>query len=128
MLRGREIFRMLVSGYRVQLEEKGLLKRRIPCPKLPPPIARAFKKPLEVAGKPEKPLELKGKFELTEPKEITEGIEIPIFKPKKISRVGLRGEEETKDFKTAYPLIPLNPTKNQPIFAYTQIGWDDKDG
>ncbi len=128
MSRGREIFKMLVSGYRVQLEEKGLLKRRIPYPKPPPPMAKAFKKPLEATGKLEKSLELKGKFEPTESKEITEGIEIPIFKPKKISRVGLRGEEETKDFKTAYPLIPLNPTKNQPILAYTQIGWDDKNG
>jgi len=123
MSRGREIFRMLVRGYKTQLEEMGPMKRIKPSSKVPPSAPPPSSSMLQP---PKKPLEIRGKLELIESEREMEEIEIPIFKPTKISRIGLEEVEETKDFKTSYPLIPLKPSKNQPVFAYTQIGWNDK--
>ncbi|MEM7821546.1 MAG: type II/IV secretion system ATPase subunit [Candidatus Aenigmatarchaeota archaeon] len=53
-----------------------------------------------------------------------EGIEIPEF-PSKVKIGAIKPEEEVK-LKISYPLIPRNPAKNEPIFAYARIYWDEE--
>lgn len=56
---------------------------------------------------------------------IIEGFEIPQM-PKKGAKIeALETEEEKSYLSLAYPLIPRSPAKNEHVFAYTQIFWDN---
>lgn len=108
----RQIFRKLKQGY--------MIKARIRPPKPKERIS-----PLIVARAPKVEVMKIGVPKVIKPEGIKElkAIEIPTFKLKKISRVGLGEKEEIKTFQTQYPLIPRKPKKDEPIYAYTKIGW-----
>jgi type IV secretory pathway ATPase VirB11/archaellum biosynthesis ATPase len=114
MLKARQIFRLLVKGYRA--------KKR----KEMEAVARALGKPVPVTAEfPKKPLEVTGKLRLLPPEEEKlKAIEIPEFTTKRISKIGLKEEEEETTFQATYPLIPEKPMKGEPILAYAQIKWD----
>ena len=57
--------------------------------------------------------------------EEVEGIEIPPFVPTAVKPVR-RSAEEEGHITLTYPLIPKNPRKGEPIFAYARIYWDPK--
>jgi len=116
MINGIRIFRKLVRGYRNEI-----MKRMPPAPGgQQVPVTAEF---------PEKPLEVTGALRLLPPeeKELL-GIEIPDFKTKRVSKLGLGEEEEITSFMTSYPLIPERPKKGEPVLAYTQIGWNERKG
>jgi len=113
MLTGRAIFKKMVKGYKVLKKGKLVTPgvEQIPIPFL----TELSRKPVEVTGElrllpPEKP-------EL-------EGIEIPPFKSRLITRTGLKEGEIEETFEMTYPLIPEKPKKGEPIFAYTHIKWN----
>jgi len=106
----RRIFGKLVKGYKTWLRQKEKKKEE--------------SKPLL-----EEPVEITGAIEIKEPekkvKEVEKGIKIPEFKTKRVSRVGIEELEEKKGlFKAIYPLIPENPSKDEPIMAYARIEWN----
>ena len=116
MINGIRVFRKLVRGYRNEI-----MKRMPPAPGgQQVPVTAEF---------PEKPLEVTGALRLLPPeeKELL-GIEIPDFKTKRVSKLGLGEEEEITSFMTSYPLIPERPKKGEPVLAYTQIGWNERKG
>jgi flagellar protein FlaI len=116
MINGIRVFRKLVKGYRNEI-----IKRM-------PPAPGSQQVPV-TAESPEKPLEVTGALRLLPPeeKELL-GIEIPDFKTKRVSKLGLGEEEEIKSFMTSYPLIPERPNRGEPVLAYTQIGWNERKG
>jgi len=116
MIDGIRVFRKLVRGY-----------RRLQIKKIPVvPGGQPF--PV-TAGFPEKPLEVTGALKLLPPEEEKlEAIEIPDFKTKRVSKLGLGEESEVTSFTTSYPLIPERPMKGEPVLAYTQIGWSERRG
>src|SRR3972149_1251555 len=56
---------------------------------------------------------------------LAEAFELPSltqkFKPGKFETT-----EEKKSLRLAYPLIPRQPKKGEPIYAYTKISWEQK--
>ena len=85
--------------------------------------------PLQVAARQPLPIRQDAPMEMIirhpEPEPITEGIEIPSLH--KRVKFGKLNVEETHPIKTmVYPLIPSEPKKGEPIFAYAKIYWDDK--
>ncbi len=121
MINGRIIFKKLVNGY-ITLKKRGVETTEMghifppPFVATAPPIATVF---------PQKPLEVTGELKLLPPeKPELEGIEIPVFKSKLITTAGLEEQKIEQTFETSYPLIPEKPTKDQPIFAYTEIKWN----
>lgn len=59
------------------------------------------------------------------PPQEMEGIEIPQI-PKLAVKLGsLEAEEELHSISLTYPLIPRSPAKNEHVFAYTRIFWDE---
>ena len=117
MLTGRQIFRLLVKGYRNILKKK---ERE---------GVKEVGKPIPVVAKPpEKPLKVTGALRLMPPEEKKpEGIEIP-EKKGRIKKIALVEGEEITTFTATYPLIPEKPKKGEPIFAYARIAWNDKLG
>jgi len=116
MIKGTRVFRKLVRGYR------RLLQRTMPSIPVGQqvPVSASF---------PEKPLEVTGALRLLPPEEKElAAIEIPDFKTKKVTKLGLEEEGEITSFTTSYPLIPEKPTKYEPVSAYVQIGWDERRG
>jgi len=114
---GRRIFNRLRRGYKIisrsEKEEK--------VEKIKPEIVQIIERLKE-------PVVEKEKEEIVEETEKKEGLEIPEFMfEKKVKVGGLYGtKEEEKKLSLVYPLIPSNPTKGEPIFAYVKIFWDDK--
>lgn len=119
MLKGRLIFRKLVRGYKV------LKKGKVLTPgveQIPINFPTTF--PTESSNKP---LEVTGELRLLPPeKPELEGIEIPPFKSRLITKAGLAEEGVEETFETTYPLIPEKPKKDEPVFAYTQIKWSSE--
>jgi flagellar protein FlaI len=116
MIKGTKIFRKLVRGYR-RISEKTI-----------PQISVGQKVSVPTIF-PEKPLEVTGALRLLPPKEEELiAIEIPDFKTKKVTKLGLGEEGEVKSFATSYPLIPEKPTKYEPVSAYAQIAWNERRG
>jgi flagellar protein FlaI len=119
MLNGRVIFRKFVKGYKIL--KKGKL--------VPPgidqiPITFPTSFPMEP---PKQPLEVTGELRLLPPeKPELEGIEIPPFKSRMVTKAGLKEEMIEEAFETTYPLIPEKPTKGEPVFAYAQIKWNQQ--
>ena len=106
------IFKKLVNGYRTKLKWE-----------------REKHPPLEAISRfPEEPLEIRGEVSIKEPDEgdkgKIEGIKIPEFDTKRVSKFGIHEKEEIDYLSTTYPLIPETPEKNQPIMAYVKISWD----
>ena len=91
--------------------------------------SRISGQPVKVAAEQPLPMRPEAPFEMTlrHPKpELAEGgIEIPVF-VKKVKFGKLAPEEEKPIAAMAYPLIPSNPKKGEPIFAYVKISWDAK--
>jgi flagellar protein FlaI len=114
---GRRIFNRLRRGYKIisrsEKEEK--------VEKIKPEIVQIIERLKE-------PVVEKEKEEIVEETEKKEGLEIPEFMfEKKVKVGGLYGtKEEEKKLSLVYPLIPNNPAKGEPIFAYVKIFWDDK--
>jgi len=114
---GRRIFNRLRRGYKIisrsEKEEK--------VEKIKPEIVQIIERLKE-------PVVEKEKEEIVEETEKKEGLEIPEFMfEKKVKVGGLYGtKEEEKKLSLVYPLIPSNPAKGEPIFAYVKIFWDDK--
>ena len=55
------------------------------------------------------------------------GIEIPeILAGVQPGKLSTKEEEESQRVSLTYPLIPRNPAKGEPIFAYAKISWDEK--
>lgn len=75
----------------------------------------------------DKPVEISGSVVVKKPEEIQsfllEGIDIPDFTTRRISTAGL--ERDEGKVSLSYPLIPEKPAKDEPIFAYAQIKWND---
>ena len=55
-----------------------------------------------------------------------EGIEISEVFPRKVRFEKLKVKERPPTKELKYPLIPPNPKKGQPVFAYAHIFWDKK--
>jgi flagellar protein FlaI len=117
MLNKRKIFKKLVFGYKNILE---MQKEGIRISPISVPIKAEFS-----GG----PLEVKGALRLLPPEEEKfESVEIPDFKTKKVSKLGIEAEEEVTTFTTSYSLIPQAPQQGEPVFAYTAIGWNEEKG
>jgi len=54
-----------------------------------------------------------------------EGLELPEVLPKTLKLTKLEEEAEKGKLSFAYPLIPKNPRKDEPVLAYVKIFWDD---
>ena len=115
MINGIRVFRKLVRGY------KRLLEQQMPAaPGTEIPVTARF---------PEKPLEVTGALKLLPPEEEKlAAIEIPDFKTKRVTKLGLGEEEEITSFTAAYSLIPERPKRGESILAYTKISWDERRG
>jgi flagellar protein FlaI len=96
------------------------------------------KVPVETQGLPiqfpEQPIKIPFQIvpmNIEEPKEKkeliieTEGMEIPKFSPAHV-KTGEIEEEERERITIIQPLIPKKPKKDEPIFAYAKIYWDEK--
>ncbi len=92
---------------------------------------RMFGQPAESAGgtywvpRREGPLEIT--LKAPKPEAVSGGVEIPVLN-KKIKFGKLSLEEEKHISTSVYPLIPSQPKKGDPIFAYTKISWDARAG
>jgi len=109
---GSSVFRTLVKGYQnLSKKEKEETHTKI-------------KGPLEVFGS------VKIQQEKTEKlkKEKLEGIEIPDFKTKRVSSLGIKHEEEKQYFQATYALIPAKPKRNEKVLSYAKIFWDPQKG
>lgn len=85
---------------------------------------------LQTAGEPIRipiqPIALPVKYEETVEKKIKiEGVEIPEFSPTHVKIANME-EGEKEKIAMAYPLIPKKPAKNEIVFAYAKIYWDEK--
>jgi len=76
---------------------------------------------------PIQPIALPIKFEeqVEKKRKIEEGLEIPEFSPALV-KIAKMEEGEREKIAMAYPLIPKKPEKNETIFAYAKIYWDEK--
>jgi flagellar protein FlaI len=118
------IFKRLVIGYRA-LKKRGVGIPEVTNTPLPSHTTTIFSPIIQQIQ--QKPLEVTGELKLLPPeKPALEGIEIPDFKLKLISKAGLEEGRIEQTFETSYPLIPEKPKKGQPIFAYTQIKWNSQ--
>jgi len=107
------IFKKLVDGYKTQVKwkinDKPTLK--------------------SITNFPKGPLEIKGEVSIKEPEKEKsvvefEGIEIPEFNTKRVSKFGIIHEEDADFISMVYPLIPEFPEKNETIMAYAKIQWN----
>ena len=103
---GRKVFRKLKKGYNAKLlaQTKG---ENVPV---------AYPMQITATLKPE----------AEEKEEKLEGIEIPTFKVKRLTTVGIEEKEDVSAFKVQYPLTPIKPRKGEPILAYANISWDPR--
>lgn len=118
---GKKIIYKLIKGCRIKAKEiSGQLPTLPAQPQIAPKIP--LQKPIEI---PKIPEEIRGKFELVLPKkELPRGFEIPEFPIGKM-KVG-RVKKEVPMGQIIYPLIPRKPAKDEPVFAYAKIYWDEK--
>ncbi|MEM5793228.1 MAG: type II/IV secretion system ATPase subunit [Candidatus Aenigmatarchaeota archaeon] len=111
-MKRRVIFRKLVDGYKAQtrwkLDDKTYFKGIIP----------SFDKPIEITGE----VSIRGqeKIKLGELK----GVEIPEFDKKRPSKFGIGKDGDFSPYQATYPLIPSNPSKDEPIMAYAKVQWN----
>jgi len=116
MLIAQLIFRKLVRGCRILAEsgQKGIVS--FPASTLPatPAVAIAGTKIGEITA--EKLIIVK--------KDEAKPVEIPTFKPREITRMGIEEKEHDTSFRIQYPLVPNKPKKNEPVFAFASIGWN----
>lgn len=142
MVTGQKIFKKLVKGYRKSITKQQAIILAPPTviPSNEPiflpqsqqralqsqqPIITTYQqKPFPVG---QNPSEVKGTLELVPHKEIKklEGLEIPLL-PKRVKPGRLKTEESAEKLNISYPLIPRNPQKGEPVFAYAKIFWDTK--
>lgn len=112
-MNGRSVFSKLVAGY------KNLKKQQ----EKEPSIA-TFTSITRI----DKPVEITGSIIVKKPEEIQtfilEGVEIPDFTTRRISIAGLKIEENK--IKLKYPLIPEKPSRDESIFAYAKIEWNNE--
>jgi len=86
---------------------------------------------LQTAGEPIiipiQPIALPVKYEeaVGKKRKIEEGVEIPEFSPAHV-KIAKMEEGEREKITMAYPLIPKKPAKNETVFAYAKIYWDEK--
>ena len=110
-MRGRIVFRKLVSGYRAIKRSK---ERSVDLMR---PIIE-IKESLELE---------KGKKQEEQPEiQKIEGIKIPEFDTKVVRGGVIKEEEEVGTFSTSYPLIPESPSKDEPVLAYAKIRWNSQ--
>ena len=122
MINGRFIFKKLVNGYK-EIKKRGM---GVPEVRTFPTSAPIIQQPI-IQQFPQKPLEVTGELKLLPPdKPKLEGIEIPTFKSKMMTKAGLEEGIIEKTFEISYPLIPEKPAKGQPVFAYVQIKWNSQ--
>lgn len=99
---GKGVFKRLVKGYKILSKEGSAV---------PGGQVVVQQVPVQPIGAEEKEPEI-------------QGIEVPPFKPKSV-RIGDMAEDEEKEHeRLQYPLIPTQPKKGEPVFAYATIGWD----
>lgn len=80
----------------------------------------AAPKEVRVVKEVERPVEAEAKEEEVE----VEGIEIPKTVPRRVRPV--KEEEERRRIFSVYPLIPPRPKKDEPVFAYARIYFDER--
>ncbi len=117
-MNARKIFQLLAKGYRkikVEKETKEISAENVGS--LHPTIFETILKIVSETKKTEKK-------EVTTKKEKIEGIEIPEIVSKKVKLRKAPLEERKKEI--VYPLIPRNPSKEEPILSYARIYWDKK--
>jgi len=143
----KKIFKSLVRGYRiVERENREKLAERMaesmqaasnvsstsPALSAPAPVITIInnpaspQQPAQTALQPSVEVKAVGeerKGGVIERK--VEGFEIPDFKQKTV-KLGEMRPEEAKIMPMVYPLIPSKPKKDEPVFAYAKIFWDDK--
>jgi len=69
--------------------------------------------------------EKKSPYMLSKTPEELQGVEIPQIPRRSLKIESLEPEEETHSISLAYPLIPRFPAKNEHVFAYAKIFWDE---
>ena len=113
--KGRKIFRKLRRGCLKQLKAS---KQFQAGKEGTVPVAYPMPYPMQITAtlKPE----------AEEKEEKLKGIEIPVFKTGRLSRIGLEEKEEIGSFTTQYPLTPIKPQKGEPVLAYAKIVWNPK--
>jgi flagellar protein FlaI len=87
------------------------------------PSEQPIQIPIQPIIVPIKTEELKEKEELIVERE---GIEIPKFSPTLVKIGEIEEKEEKEKITMIQPLIPKKPKKDEPIFAYAKIYWDEK--
>jgi len=113
---GKNVVQKLIKGYRISTMKKDtsslsvadLQKIILPLQLIPKIIMGAQKE----GGAPQ------------EVQVIIEGLELPQTVPKLVEMPIL--SEPLREKTLSYPLIPRKPAKDEPIFAYTKIFWDEK--
>jgi flagellar protein FlaI len=113
---GKNIVQRLIKGYKFSSMKKDIssisvadLKKIILPLELIPSITMGAQKE---AGVPQ------------EAQFVIEGFELPQILPKLVEMPTL--PEPIREKTLSYPLIPKKPAKDEPIFAYTKIFWDEK--
>ncbi len=84
------------------------------------------KGPLPGAGEPQGPSEKGGEKGVVAG--MMPGMDITLPKTPTILETPISSEdrEKMRNMKMMYPLIPSHPKKNEKVYAYARIGWDDK--
>ena len=139
---GRAIVQKLIKGYRRSREEEEPIKiiRRVEIeegPKTQPIFEKSVgvvQKPVEVVQRPvnvvqKTPVETAQRPITIIQTQFGAPIEIPKIPHRVDKLLTLHGGEPLveKNLNLTYPLIPRKPAKDEKVFAYAKIFWDDKE-
>lgn len=122
---GKAIVQKLIKGYRISKREEKPIQviREVERP------IEVIQTPANVAQRPPAPIaQTPANINVNNiQKSITGAIEIPKI-PHKISKIFSVKDEgvQEKNISLNYPLIPRKPGKDEKVFAYAKIFWDEK--
>ncbi len=116
----KKVAQKLVKGYGLV---SGRVKKAAKDAEVAPPVQAQAGMPYAPPAAP--PSEIKGEVKI-EGHVAIEGLQVPEFMfDRKIKAAGLYGTAaEGEKVFMIYPLVPVKPAKNEPIFAYARISWD----
>jgi flagellar protein FlaI len=129
---GKSVVQRFVKGYRISKREERPIRviEKVVVRETPgEAVHRQFERPAEIAKKPEE-IEIRGE-EHQKPSivqmQVVGSIELPGV-PHRINKTfQARGEiVPEKNISLNYPLIPQKPAKDETVFAYAKIFWDEK--
>lgn len=118
-MNAKKIVKLLVKGYKKIKTEKEIKEARTgKGSSFQPQIFETILKIITESKEPEK-----RRKRVTE-KERIEGIEIPEIVSRKVKLRKVVLEERKREI--VYPLVPRNPSKEEPILSYARIHWNKK--